>query len=182
MKTLLREQLRPALLSGENLVWVDRPENGVKFKPIDLFLIPFSIVWAGGFFMAFGVNLMGNSPGRAPFPIFFLLPFLIIAFYITIGRFMHEYMIRKRTVYGITDRGRILIKTGLFKKSLSNYEIKYLPRVEFSEKKDRTGSIKFGQNNSSPYSRHNQWIMSFKGKFLQIQNVKEVYQMIMSYR
>ena len=180
MKTLLREQLRPALLSGENLVWVDRPENGVKLTSNDIFLIPFSLVWGGGVFMAFLADIIHFSREDSPFFSVFLIPFLMMAFYITIGRFMHEYMIRKRTVYGITDRGRILIKTGLFKNSISNYEIKYLPRVEFTEKKDRTGSIKF--NNSSPYSRHKQWITSFKGKFLQIQSVKEVYQLIMSYR
>ncbi|MEM6344824.1 MAG: hypothetical protein AAF927_13115 [Bacteroidota bacterium] len=180
MNTLLWEQLRPALLSGENLVWVDRPENGIKLKPIDIFLIPFSIMWGGGVFMAFGANIIHFSRDESPFFSVFLIPFLMMAFYITIGRFIHEYMIRQRTVYGITDRGRILIKTGLFKNSISNYEIKYLPRVEFSEKKDRTGSIKF--NNSNPYSKRNQWITSFKGKFLQIQHVKEVYQLIMSYR
>jgi len=182
MKTLLREQLRPALLSGENLVWVDRPESGIKFKLLDLFLIPFSIVWGGGVFMGFGVSVIGSEHNGPPFISLLLIPFLMMAFYITIGRFIHEYMIRNRTVYGITNQGRILIKTGLFKGSISNYEIKYLPRVEFSAKKDQSGSIKFNQNNNSYYGKHNGWITSFKGKFLQIQNVKEVYQMIMSYR
>lgn len=182
MKTLLREQLRPALLSGENLVWVARPENGVKLKPIDILLIPFSLVWGGGVLMGF--SAMWLDPGHEGPSLFqfYLIPFLLIALYITIGRFIHEYLIRKHTVYGITDQGRILIKTGLFSSSLSNYGIKHLPRVEFSQKKDRSGSIKFNENSSIFSYKHNYWITNFKGKFLQIQNVKEVYQMIMSYR
>lgn len=33
---------------GETILWAGRPSGGIQFHGYDLFLIPFTLVWAGG--------------------------------------------------------------------------------------------------------------------------------------
>ncbi|MEL6842636.1 MAG: hypothetical protein AAFP02_05425, partial [Bacteroidota bacterium] len=101
---------------------------------------------------------------------------------ITFGRFVHDLMLRNRTVYGISDHGRILIKTGLFRTRFISFEIKNLPKLELKSKSDKSGSLRFEDGGSTYQYRKGYWLGDYTNQFAYIQNAKEVYQLIMQYR
>ena len=47
------DELRSELDNTERLLWAGRPKQGVVFYGIDVFLIPFSILWFGGVLIGF---------------------------------------------------------------------------------------------------------------------------------
>ena len=80
---------------SEKVLWTGQPKQGVVFRAVDLFAVPFSFAWCGMAIFIFGTTL------RAPkTPIFFLaIPFLfvLIGLYVAFGRFWVEARQRSRT-------------------------------------------------------------------------------------
>ncbi|MEL6590070.1 MAG: hypothetical protein AAFQ87_23910 [Bacteroidota bacterium] len=178
MKTYLREQLRPALLAGENLVWVDRPEGGIKFRLRDLFLIPFSFAWGGGALFALWAVLREREVAVIPV----IMLFALFGLYFMFGRFAHDVWIRNRTVYGITDKGRILIKTGIMDSNFYNFQIKRLPMLKLKAKSNGSGSIRLQELPISKYQIQGSLIEDYQRQLDNIPKVREVYQLIKQYR
>jgi hypothetical protein len=50
-----------ALDRNERILWTGAPPQGFILRGADLFLIPFSIIWGGGFFFAFWKTLAGRA-------------------------------------------------------------------------------------------------------------------------
>jgi hypothetical protein len=78
--------------------------------------------------------------------LFFVLwgiPFLLIGAYVTVGRFVHDALKRRRTAYGLTDR-RVIIVTDLFGRRATSLNLATLSEVSLSEQADRSGTITFG--------------------------------------
>ena len=140
------EMIRPHLLDGERLLWTGQGERKL-FGAVDLFYVPFTLVWAGfAFFWEYTVvTKIGFKPGAGPvgliFPLFGL-PFVVVGLYITVGRFWYKEWRRQRTFYALTSR-RVLILNGRHVQSLS---LDALPVLELSEDANTgLGTLRFGQ-------------------------------------
>lgn len=129
----------PYLDPDERMLWEGAPMAGFfRLAPRDALLIPFSLFW-GGFALFWNI-----SAWQAGSPLFFRLfglPFLVVGFYVTIGRFFHAAARRKKTVYALSTR-RAFIATSLFGKKLR--EMPLTPNIEIEMTPERGGSITLG--------------------------------------
>lgn len=98
----------PFLDPDERVLWSGQPLQGWALSKIDIFLIPFSLLWSIGALAGLSAALVDGALTIAPFA----LLFGGIAFYITVGRFMHDARRRKRTRYAITDRRALILRGG----------------------------------------------------------------------
>ncbi|WP_162842767.1 PH domain-containing protein [Mucilaginibacter pineti] len=78
------------------------------------------------------------------------MPFVFAGLYVIVGRFFYDKQLRAKTIYGITSN-RIIIKSGVIKKTVNVLNIKTLPNLTISEKADGSGNIKLAVNNN-PFS------------------------------
>ncbi len=165
------------LRAGEKLLWSGQPQGGMRLRSSDIFLIPFSLLW-GGFAIFWEVNVISRGA-----PLFFWLwgiPFILVAVYITLGRFFVDARNREQTYYAVTDE-RIIILSTLFGHKVQSLSLRNLPEISLSQKADGTGTITFGSigpfnawgSTSWPGSGHYQ-VPSFE----MIERVREVYDLI----
>ena len=107
------QRLQNELSPNEKLLWEGQPQQGLVFRAVDVFLIPFSLVWTSG-----PVSIMisilfkdGVSDLSGAVLLFMTIPilFFFVGLYMLIGRFIHDRYRRKNTVYGLTDKRAILI-------------------------------------------------------------------------
>lgn len=139
----IKNELKIALGSNENILWTGRPPGGIIFRASDIFSIPFSILWFGFAIFWEGSVITGDAP------LLFRLwgiPFLCVGLYISIGRFFIDSYKRKNTIYAITPE-RIMIKSGIFSSEINSISIPTLSGVTFTTKADGSGSIILGPEN-----------------------------------
>lgn len=168
---------RRHLMRGERVLWEGRPSTGLLLRPVELFLIPFSLLW-GGFAIAW--NWMAwTAPGDDHVFALFGLPFLAIGIYMIAGRFVVDAWLRGRMRYLVTDQRIVILKRGV--ESLQSLDIRHLPVVELKEGSDGSGSIRFAQDRFLMMgSRFGIWspAMDPVPQFLAIDNVRSVYALI----
>jgi len=136
----IENELKQSLSSNEKLVWSGKPKTGIVFRSTDIFLIPFSFLWAGFALFWESTVIIHDAP------ILFKLwgiPFILVGLYVTIGRFFLDAKKRAGTTYGITAN-RIIIMSGIFNKEIKSLNIKTLSDITIIEKSDRSGTITFG--------------------------------------
>lgn len=136
----IEKEIKPNLSSGEQLIWVGKPRKGIIFRSTDVFLIPFSLLWAG--FAVFWESTVVAT--GAPF--FFKLwgiPFVFAGVYITIGRFFLDAKKRANTIYGLT-KDRVIIKSGIFSQNVKSLNIRTISDITFNQKADNSGTITLG--------------------------------------
>jgi hypothetical protein len=179
------DQFRTYLMPGERVLWTGQPKQGLVLTGADAYLIPFSLLW-GGFavFWNAGVWMLPDNGENIDW--FFRLwglPFLIVGLYFIFGRFIHDAAVRKRLFYGVTDQ-RILILRGTRSPKLKSLDLRRLPKLELTEKRDGTGTIGF-DGDSSMFSTNRMggfgsWAPSLSGasQFLLIDNPRKVYELI----
>lgn len=130
---------RSRLGSGEKLLWEGQPAQGLLFNDgSGPFAIVFSLLWAG-FAIFWNVGVWASDG-----PIFFRLwglPFLLVAAYITVGRFLVDRHKRARIRYAVTNQRVLIARTD--KGSLRALDIKHLPTLDLDEKADGSGTISF---------------------------------------
>jgi hypothetical protein len=134
------EMVDAELAADERLLWCGRPRLGVVFRSSDVFMIPFSILWAG-----FAVFWETEAITRGA-PLFFALwgiPFIAMGLHMTVGRFFVDAWQRKRIYYGVTNE-RVLIISGVFSRTIKSLNIDTLNDVSLSERRNGTGTITFG--------------------------------------
>ena len=127
------------LLSGERIEWHNRPKGGVLFTTGDLFLVPFSLMWATG---AMAGLFSGLAEGGG-FPLMVGLLFGVMAVYITVGRFAIDAWLRSRTRYAMTDRRVLIVRKPPFG-TTTVLAIDRLPDLRFKEQMGGYGTIQFG--------------------------------------
>ena len=175
MSLAIEQVLTPELGRSERLLWSGMPQQGLRLRPADFFMVPFSLLW-GGFAVFWEYSAVSNGA-----PWFFTLwgvPFVLIGIYIIIGRFFVDSYQRSRTFYGVTDQRVIIRGGGLMGRELKSLSIQNLNELSLSERSDHSGSITFGPSN--------QYAMRFgsgMGRKLppsldQISNVRAVYELI----
>jgi hypothetical protein len=131
-----REELNP----GERIIWSGQPQQGLMFRPADIFMIPFSLMWGGfAIFWEFGVVSSGA-------PLFFMawgIPFVLVGLYIVFGRFFVDSAQRGKTYYALTNERAIII-SGLFHQNTKSLDLKKLSEINISTKGNGRGTITFG--------------------------------------
>lgn len=141
MKQDLDSELRGHLEVNEVLVWTGKPKEGIVFRVADIFLIPFSVVWCG--FAIFWFITAAKGGGLFAL---FGVPFVLVGLMFVFGRFIIDAKIRENTIYGLSKE-RVVIKSGLFSKSVQSINIKTLSNLEYIEKSDGSGTIYLGPKN-----------------------------------
>ena len=170
-------EIEHELNSGERLIWSGRPRQGIRLRPADAFVIPFSILWCGfAIFWEAGVITKG-----APF--FFRLwgiPFVLIGLYFVFGRFFVDARMRQRTFYGVTN-DRIIIITGLFSRQTKSLQLRTLSDISLSERADGSGIVTFGPQHPMAQRLPSGWPGASQyaaPSFDLIDQAKEVYNLI----
>lgn len=163
---------------GERILWSGQPRQGLMLRPMDAFMIPFSLLWAG-FAIFWEIMVIVEE---APF--FFMLwgiPFVLVGLYAVVGRFFLEAKQREKTCYALTNE-RIIIISGLFARNVKTLNLKTLSEINLNQKRNGSGTITFGA--SHPLAM---WYstMPWPGmgrynspSFDMIESVKEVYALI----
>jgi len=176
----MRGDLQRTLLSGERVLWEGQPYTGLILRPIEVFLIPFSVLWGGfALFLNFNAWFMGQENADPSFNLFGI-PFLLAGIYITVGRFLIDIYVRRQLQYAVTDRRILIYKEGGSSTSKS-VDIKRLPSIELAQRLDGSGTIRFGAAASLFDGRNfGIWQPTFDAtpQFLRIPNVRSVYELI----
>ena len=165
----------------EPIRWRGKPKGGVLLRPQDIFLVPFSLVWGG--FVIFFFLFLANSPHGFSFldpSLMIPILFLVIAQYITWGRFVIDAAVRAKTDYVITPTRAIIVHS-LIGRTFRSMPI--TPELQIDVTGRSRGTIKFGPGgfqwfNLNPFYMWQGPIHPFA--FEQIRNVTEVYQLIRS--
>ena len=174
-RTDLLFQLGP----DEILHWSGRPMQGVMFRPTDLLMVPFSLLW-GGFacFWTFAATATGGCFGL------FGIPFVLVGLYMVFGRFWADAKERANTFYAVTSE-RVIINSGLFTQKRRSLPLQTLAdfTLEAVDAQGR-GTIMFGE--SSPLAawyRGMPWWMGtarhVSPAFERIDNAQAVYETIL---
>lgn len=136
----IASQLEP----GEQLLWHGQPRPGIVFRPIDLFLIPFSLLWCG-FAIVWETAVV---TGHAPF--FFALwgiPFVLFGIHFVVGRFFADAWRRAATFYAVTNE-RILLVSGIRSRTVKSIDLAVLSTLSVSERRSGEGTIMLGEDAS----------------------------------
>jgi hypothetical protein len=176
----IENQFTSYLGPEESLIWTGRPSQGIKFNSYDLFYIPFSFIWAS--FALSNIFSTISQPINL-FSLLFELIFLGLGVYITIGRFFFDALKRRYTYYAITSKS-ILIKSGIFFKEIDTLDIGSTYNINLKEKSNKSGTIIFGpEDPRNPFFKRRNWQKDSSVPIFEfIQNVKEVYDLIIQIR
>lgn len=133
--------IRAHVSADEKVLWTGRPAGGIKFRAVDVFMIPFSLLWGGFALFVIPWNLNGSGMGVVGIllPLFFKL----MAIYITVGRFLIDMIRRNLTLYGLTDRSAVFLTTFLGTRA-QVVALKFCSGISLQENGRGAGSVTFG--------------------------------------
>lgn len=175
MWTPAQKRIDAALTEGESTAWSGTPAQGIRLRPIDGALIPFSL-----FFLAFAViweTLAVSASRAAPFFPVFGIPFILAGLYLVAGRFFYDAYQRAHTSYAVTDRAAYVITDGTFAKT-TVYGPAALAPLELKTASDGTGTIHFGPR-TSPFANGgwSMWLPD-RSQFTSISEPARVYALL----
>lgn len=175
LSNALKQRLQKEVGKGERVIWAERPKQGLIFRSSDGCLIPFSLAW-GGF--AIFWETMVITMDAPIFMAIFGIPFVVIGLYLIVGRFFHDKYIRKKMIYGLTEK-QIIIKRG---DNTRFVDLTALTDIQITEKKNGSGSILFNSKYDNRNNK-NSSSLSFAPlgsglSFEAIPNVRYVYNQI----
>ncbi len=179
MTNTASDQIADELNPGERIIWSGQPQQGLVFRAMDWFLIPFSLLW-GGFALFFEFSMV--TGGAPPVATVAGIPFALMGIYAIFGRFFVDLAQRRRTYYALTNE-RALIISGLFHHNIKAIFIKYLPEISVSMRRNGRGTITFGTANPMAWMYANSGIPGTGTYhaapcFDMIEDVKLVYQQV----
>ncbi|MFD2722121.1 PH domain-containing protein [Hymenobacter monticola] len=146
MKTIvLQQKIVAELQPGEKLLWSGHPKTGLDIQRVDFCIAPLGLLLFG-----YALRWMWRVQAAGFHPAIFLgVPFLLMGLYLAVGRFLYVAQQRAHTAYNITSE-RVLIRSGIFRKQVTSFDLKSLPALTLVEKPDGTGTISLG----AIYSRY----------------------------
>lgn len=174
-----RVALQPYLLSGETLRWTGRPGGGLLLTAADALLIPFSLLW-GGFAIFWETTVLTSRAGG--FFSLFGIPFVCVGLYLIVGRFFVDAWARSRTLYGLTDRRALILKS-VPGGGITTVDLRAAGGIRFRPGKDGNGTIDLGgpaggigslTHGGSSWSP----ALSSRPQFIAIADAAEVYRRI----
>jgi hypothetical protein len=129
------------LMQPERILWTGRPDPSRLFTRADLFLVPFTLVWAW-FSIGFFVQELDRSP---PDPMTRVIAplFALVGLYALVGRFLYLRYRKRRTCYVVTD-ARVLVLTETVRRSVLATRITQISGIQKTVRSDGSGSLRFG--------------------------------------
>jgi hypothetical protein len=107
-------------------------------------MIPFSLLWGGfAIFWTIGATSAAGAFGL------FGIPFMCVGIYFMIGRFFSDASARSRTVYGVTNRRLVIIRTGR-RRSQQSVDYANIGSLGLKEQSNGRATITFGPGVGSP--------------------------------
>jgi hypothetical protein len=165
------------LFSGERTLWSGEAGRGIMFQPMDILLIPFSLVWCG---FAIFWTLMAGSIGAPTFFDLWGLMFVALGLYFVFGRFFVDMWARGSLSYTVTNR-RIIIERGGLLSRQTVINLDDLPPVSLRSRGSGRGTIRFGESyNVWGRGGFGAWSPAFDPtpQFIQIENAQSVFDLI----
>ena len=138
MTPFVREPL--PIPPDETVRWTGEPPSGLIWRPSDLVLVPFSLLWGG--FALFWESMV-ISAGAPLIMMLFGLPFVCVGLYLIVGRFFWDANVRARTRYAVTDRAAYIVMDG-FRGAVRRFAGAALGDVGIERKDDGSGTLRFG--------------------------------------
>ncbi len=136
--TLPELRLQSELLAGERLLWTGQPDPRVIFERVDIFLVPFSLLW-GGFALVWEAG---------------------VGLYFIAGRFFCKAWRKRRTYYALTNKRALVLVEGRGR-TLRACFLSAVPTINKSVRSSGVGTITFG--NTSWASMYDNTGMDFFG-------------------
>ena len=142
-----QDPVQAELGSDEQVLWTGAPKTGLRLRPSDAVLIPFSLIWGGfAIFWEYTVINQTRSKGSgvpAEFLELWGIPFVLVGLYFIFGRFFMDAYVRARTRYAVTNQ-RVLIVTSLRSRQVKSLSLRTLSEMSIRERPDGSGTITFG--------------------------------------
>lgn len=145
----IAQELKPM----ENLLWMGRPRRGLRLNPVDIVLVPFSLLWCG-----FAVCWMSNALASAA-PLLFKVVgaiFVLAGLYLVIGRFLLVAGRRGRTAYAITN-ARVIILSWFATERVKSVKLQGISYMSMVEELDGTGTILLGPSPTAGFFAGTGW-------------------------
>jgi hypothetical protein len=175
-------ELAPYLERDEKALWQGAPPTGIMFRAHDVFLIPFTLLWLGFalFWEASVLGMWSDRPRSPPlfFPLFGLV-FVCIGLYMAFGRFVWDALVRRGTLYALTNRRAIILTRSPFK-SFRSLGLTATTEISTEEQADGSGTIFVGARPAVPYAVRGWPGLAMGGEFSfeKVQGVRDAIKII----
>lgn len=124
-KVAAAEQARQTTItSDETVLWRGRPAQGIQFRLVDLWLVPFSLIWFLGamtMIISGGFSARGNGTIAQISHVPHVIIFPIVGFYFAFGRFITDAWYRAKLTYIVTNQ-KVLIESRFPTKSTTSID------------------------------------------------------------
>lgn len=157
--------VQPHLISGEYILWRGKPDKGRLLSISDIYAIPFSVLWCGGVCYGAYTSLRSGISFATPF----LLLFVAVGLYISVGRFIHMAWLRSRTYYVITNLKVVRLRNRRVNMIMGSN----LPSVTVEIYKNGNGTIRIGQPTSGSM-RGTALYRQVRNEMLTLENIPDV--------
>ena len=174
------DAFRSFLLPGERIAWTGRPGGGVIFTAMDVFVIPFTLLWCG---LAFPILWLAPQTGPGgPAPLWFSAVFVAVGFYMLVGRFIVDWWLRRGLSYAVTDRRILIARSAPFRK-FTALNLASLSDVSLKERASGRGTIRFGASAPFWVNRRGNWgvlspALDPVPQFIVIEDVRRVFDLV----
>jgi hypothetical protein len=128
--------------SSSTLLWTGRPQPGIIFRPIDVSLIPGTVLFL---IVSIGIaSIWYIAPGIAPLPFRLIVPIAVaVGVYIAILRFPVDAWCRSHTFYGLTKVDAIIVYDYV-PRDVRTINLVSAPEIGLTEWRSGRGIIRFG--------------------------------------
>ena len=129
--------LSPELTAGEEFVWAGHPRRGLRFGGFDLIAVPFGLFWLGGLMFGVRASIRRKAPS---FILAFLSLFVLVGFYMVLGRLLVDSARRRKTTYGLSAT-RLILVTRFFTRWVPSIDLASLDTITLHEHAKGSGTI-----------------------------------------
>jgi hypothetical protein len=175
---MIDDRFTGRLLAGERIAWAGQPGRGLVFTTVDIFLVPFSLLWCSFAIFALAATM---RTGRGPDVLTFMpLLFVCLGLYFVAGRFLVDAWFRSGIRYAVTDRRILIARPGPFSR-FTAIGLAQLGDVNLSERASGRGTVRFGQAVSMWGNRGlGAWSPAFDPtpQFIAIDDARRVFDLI----
>jgi hypothetical protein len=135
--------LQQELDAAERMLWSGRALPGLRIEAGSLKQSAFGLI----FFSISVVSLCAAGKESTIFPVLWMIPFVLVGFYLFIGHFFWNAFCRRYTEYAVTSQ-RVIVRSGIWSEVTQSIEYRKIRTLTLTEKSDGSGTIQFGESNA----------------------------------